>query len=47
MEYMRKKSDVGYKIENHDNKAKYTVKNKNYVKIKRQLIINLEKYNIQ
>lgn len=46
-ECVKKESSIGYRIKNYDDKYKYKAKNKNYEKIRRHLIIGLEKYNIQ
>lgn len=47
LEYVRKISDVGYRIENYNDEAEYKAKDRSCKKIRKYLIISLKKYNIQ
>lgn len=46
-EYVRVVSGIEYKIKNYNDKIKYENKDRSCGKIKRHLIVDLEKYNIQ
>lgn len=45
--HIREVFDIGHNIKNHDDKAKYKTEHGSCRKIKKHLIVDLEKYNIQ
>lgn len=46
-EYVRVVSGMEYKIKNYDDKIKCEEKDRSYRRIKRHMIVGLDKYNIQ
>lgn len=45
-EHIREVFDIEYSIKNYDDKAKYKTEHESCRKIKKHLILDLEKYNI-